>query len=449
MNFIFIMSDTFRFDNLACYTKNYPRFATKHREIVTPNLDRFAEVSTIFDRSYVGSYPTVPNRTDILTGQMRPFKTWAPLAKDATTFVGLLGDKGYTTQMIQDAPHTLNKGFHFDRDFDGWERVRGQESDGVASTPLPEPGDPKKTRGNGAWGQHLANLAITRQCEQDCYCAKTMTAATHWLERNYKLDKFFLYIDTFDPHEPWDAPQWYEDMYDPGYKGISYRYPIYGPASTYTKSELNHMRACYAGEATLVDRWVGHLLESIERMGLLENTCVVFTADHGICVGDHGWTGKNAPPLYEEVAHTPLIVHMPGQTKSRHVKELTQPVDLMPTFLDLAKVRTPKGLQQDGVSLKPALEGKSRKLRDYAFSRGGKGLVITDREWSLVYASTVKGGAGADCAPELFNLVKDPTQTKNVLKRNIAQARRMWDAYDAWLQEGGVVDGSAEKSPRP
>lgn len=381
---------------------------------------------------------------------------WHPLFDEDVTLAEWLGERGYTTGLISDVYHQMKPGKNFHRGFHSWQWIRGQESDCLVPTPACDidvshyvnPNIPQDDHKRIMVAQYLNNRAWWKG-EQDHYAAQVMRSAADWIRNHGHKKPWMLWVESFDPHEPWDAPQWYEDMYDPGYKGISYRYPIYGPASTYTKSELNHMRACYAGEATLVDRWVGHLLESIERMGLLENTCVVFTADHGICVGDHGWTGKNAPPLYEEVAHTPLIVHMPGQTKSRHVKELTQPVDLMPTFLDLAKVRTPKGLQQDGVSLKPALEGKSRKLRDYAFSRGGKGLVITDREWSLVYASTVKGGAGADCAPELFNLVKDPTQTKNVLKRNIAQARRMWDAYDAWLQEGGVVDGSAEKSPRP
>ena len=444
MNFIFIMSDSFRFDNLACNTKRYPRFRAPKREVMTPHLDRFAERATIFERSYVGSYPTVQNRTDLFTGKMLPVNSWAPLGKDQTTFALALKKAGYWNQMIQDTPHTLKRGFHFDRDFDGWEWIRGQEGDNFGAEPVKEPGDPRKTRQNGAWGRHLGNIAVIRHCEQDYFCAQTMTRAVQWLERNYKKDKFFLYVDTFDPHEPWDAPQWYEDLYDPGYKGIAYRYPIYGKASTYTKAELAHMRASYAAEATLVDRWAGFLLESVERMGLMENTCVIFTADHGICIGDHGWTGKNAPPMYEEIARQPLLIHLPGQTASRRVKALVQPVDVSATILDLAGLKRPASF--DGVSLKPALLGKPLKTRPYAFTRGNGAPSIASQDWSLVYPVRKEKSKSA-AAPELFHLAADPAQTKDVLKKNLPRARKMWDAFAAWLAKADT--DAAQVCSRP
>jgi arylsulfatase A-like enzyme len=458
MNFIFIMSDSFRFDTLACYTKRFPRFRTAKREIATPNLDRFASISTIFDRSYVGSYPTVPNRKDIFTGKMRPFHKWSPLANEDKTFLTPLKKRGYMTQMYQDTPHSLKEGFRFDRDFDGWEWIRGQEGDRLSPAPIDEPGDPRKTRQNRSWGRHMANHLPTRHTEQDCYCARTMTKAAQWLERFHNKGKFLLYIDTFDPHEPWDAPMWYEESYDPGYKGIAYRYPIYGRAGTYTKAELNHMRACYAGEATLVDRWVGFLLESAERMGLLENTCIIFTADHGILSGEHGWTGKNLMELYEEIARQPLLVHMPGQTRSRRVKSLVQPVDLPATILDLAGAKAP--CDYDGASLRPGLEGKPLKTRPLAFSRGGSGAVITSRDWALLYPPGKGGMDGVpgvpgeattrkrSTSPTLYNLVADPTQQKNVLAKNRRQAQAMWDAYAAWLEAGGL-SVSPDQCPRP
>lgn len=452
MNFIFIVSDSFRFDNLACYTGKRPRFRTKLREVETPNLDRLASISTVFDHAYLGSYPTVPNRKDVFTGTMHKFNTWAPLGDNDRTFFAELVKAGYVTQMITDTPHTVKGNFNFARDFDGWEWIRGQEGDRLNCYTKTIPSDPRKSRPphapHGGWAQHLGNLDVLgRRYEDECFCAKTMKTGVQWLERQYtRTTPFCLYLDTFDPHEPWDAPAWYEDFYDPNYSGDGSRYPIYGNSAIYTKAELNHLRALYAAEVTLVDRWIGHLLDSVERMGLLENTCIVFTADHGFMLGEHDWTGKIVPPLYEEMSHIPMLIHMPGQKKERHASAMAQPVDYAPTILDLAGVKS--DLPTHGHSLKPSLEGKSQNIRPYAFSRGdARGLVASSQEWSLVYPNP-DGLDPKKIAPELFNLVSDPLQKKNVLKQNRQQAQAMWDAYAKWWKAmGGEVN--TQTCPRP
>ncbi len=95
MNFIIVMSDSFRFDNLACYSGIRPRFRTPGGPTMTPHLDRFAEKCVIFDRAYCGSYPTVPNRKDLYLGKLVfPFEGWSPLDKQAVTFAKLLNECG-------------------------------------------------------------------------------------------------------------------------------------------------------------------------------------------------------------------------------------------------------------------------------------------------------------------------------------------------------------------
>jgi len=264
MNFIFIMSDSFRFDLLECYTHIRPRLRTRARVIETPNLDRFASQSTIFDCNYLGSYPTVPNRKDIFTGQLRRFNRWAALKDDEQTFISELRKAGYVTQMITDTPHTVKTNFNFARDFNAWDWVRGQEGDHYNCDVEPLQGDVDKFRHSGL-PQHKANVRLLgRRYENECFCAQTFSRGAQWLERHYQSRKpFFLYLDTFDPHEPWDAPQWYVDYYDPDYRGEDFNYPIYAKCGAYTKEELNHIRAMYAAEATLVDRWLGHLLETV------------------------------------------------------------------------------------------------------------------------------------------------------------------------------------------
>ncbi|GAH03866.1 unnamed protein product, partial [marine sediment metagenome] len=204
------------------------------------------------------------------------------------------------------------------------------------------------------------------------------------LELNHdQHDKWFLHIDTFDPHEPWDPPKWYADLYDPDWKGgdvpgIAYVNTLKeSPSeprmmSTSRKSELsddemNHIRALYAGEVTLVDRWVGKLLQKIGDLGLLENTMVIFTTDHGSYHGEHDYLHKRAH-LYEEVAHIPLLMRLPdemGDIRGR-CNALVQPPDLMPTILDFAGAKIPETIQ--GESLSPIIRREKNQVREVTIS---------------------------------------------------------------------------------
>ncbi len=95
---------------------------------------------------------------------------------------------------------------------------------------------PHKLRNPEAVKKYLRIVSL-RQSESDYFVAQTMSEAAKWLERNYRQEKFFLYVDTFDPHEPWDPPRWYVDRYDPEYRGEEIIYPVYGPANYPTKRE--------------------------------------------------------------------------------------------------------------------------------------------------------------------------------------------------------------------
>ncbi len=120
-----------------------------------------------------------------------------------------------------------------------------------------------------------------------------MSAAMDWLETNYDHDAFFLYVDMWDPHEPFDCP-WYDyALYaDPDYDGDQITYPQYGRFTYMTPEEHANVRALYAGQVTLVDRWVGRFLELAERLGLFEDTLIIWTTDHGHLFGEHGLQGK-------------------------------------------------------------------------------------------------------------------------------------------------------------
>ncbi len=434
MNFIFINSDTLRRDHLGCYGNDW---------ISTPHIDAFAAGALRFLNAYAGSFPTVPNRRDVLTGRYTATYTgWAPLAASEVVLPQVLGKGGYTSMMVCDTPHILANGYHYDRGFDGWEWIRGQETDRWKTSPEApaHPCDPEKLRNPGMLAtHHRRNVAWWRR-EADHFCARTMSTACDWLEDNYGREDFFLYVDTFDPHEPWDPPDWYVRMYDPDYDGQVVDYPCYSYADFLTQAELKHARALYAAEVTLVDRWIGRLLEKIADLGLLRDTVVMLTTDHGFLHGEHGIMGKGLIDergfsyiaLYEQISHIPLIVSYPGAGAGTP-EAMVQPMDIMPTVLDIAGVEAPETVH--GRSFAGVLRGEADSHREFTVTSPYLGVAsgaatVTSGKWSAVvwctpeeqsvpdravdgFAKRQKGAADG-AADMLFDLEADPGQEHDV-----------------------------------
>ena len=124
-----------------------------------------------------------------------------------------------------------------------------------------------------------------------CCTADVYLGSMQWLQRHYK-ENFFLYIDTWDPHEPWDAPNYYTELYMPDYDGevIDPPYNRWQDVPGFTEAKVKKAHASYCGEVTMVDTWVGYLLRCVENMGLMEKTAIIFTTDHGFLFGEHGGT---------------------------------------------------------------------------------------------------------------------------------------------------------------
>ena len=439
MNIIEIVSDTFRRDFLGCYGNNW---------IHTENLDAFARNSLVFDKAYVASFPTIPHRRDLFTGRYTfSYSKWSQpgiipnLPRDEVILSQLLRQVGYTTMLIVDTYHMIRDTHGFDRGFDGWWWIRGQEHDRFMTNPSKDSKERREAMGT----RYLQNVSM-RRFEEDYFVAQTMNSAIKWLELNYNQHKkFFLHVDTFDPHEPWDPPKWYAEMYDPEWEGGDVKGGAYiegkadlGSANYLKEKELKHIRTLYAGEVTMVDRWVGRLLQKIGDLGLFENTMVIFTTDHGTFLGEHGYIRKSSH-LYEEVAHIPLIIKMPdcfGGIRGR-CNALVQPTDLMPTFLDIAGAQCPGTVQ--GKSLVPLIKGKTYDEREIVVSSASLidkdpifsvlsalRITVTSKEWTFIMARSdapLKDEVGAKTEPELYHLPTDPKQDHNLYdeKKGVAQ----------------------------
>ncbi len=433
MKTIVLMSDSLRRDYVGAYGNSW---------IKTPVLDEFAQKAVVFDKAYAASFPTVPNRADIMLGRHAfNFMGWEPVPRNLPNLAQMANADGRTvSMMITDTPHGVQNGFYLNRDFTAWEWIRGQESDRlrtdyVAREVLPCSPDLLRQR-EKLRRMHYLNTHFRRN-ERDCFVARTMATAADWLEANYKHDNFLLYIDTFDPHEPWDAPEYYLKMYEKDYDGININYPDYVPVERYKPEEIQHCRNLYAAEVTLVDTWIGEVLRKVDVLGIAEETAIIIMSDHGFYLGEHNHIGKfrqdKPMPLFDEVAGLVMMAHVPGKAwrHGEHSSALVQPTDILPTILDLAGQPVPHWCE--GKSMVPMLKkrGNGNNGRKIAITTArlttpdvqpswdkGGFVSITDGVHTLMYG-------GASYPSQLYHTEKDPRQTKDIILKNVKVARAL------------------------
>jgi len=391
MNVIVVMLDSLRRDHVGCYGNPW---------INTPNIDALSKDCLVFDLAYAEGLPTIPVRTSLFTGRYTlPFRRWQPLEKADVVLAEILWNKGYRSALVADTYHMHKPQMCFGRGFDNVLWIRGQETDPYITdesiATRVEDFSPKDWRAaysgqsddeaKAKLQQYLRNTAHW-EGEEDHFVAQVMTRAADWLQDQVESgrdDRLFLWVDSFDPHEPWDPPSPYSEMYPVDeYSGP----PIIwagGLSDDWTIEELRHYRAQYAGEVSLVDAWVGRLMERIDSLGLLEDTMIILLSDHGEPLGEHGVVKKVRPWPYEELSHFPLMVRLPDSVDpdpGRVDQFVTMP-DIMPTILDLLDVDRPPTVQ--GRSL---IEVASNTVEPPQFGVSGhygRSWSIRDRKWSF------------------------------------------------------------------
>jgi arylsulfatase A-like enzyme len=426
-NIILIITDTFRYDNLG------QRAALPVR---TPALDRFAaRRATSIERFYTGSFPTIPHRTDLAQGVLGwPHYGWQPIDQSGPNHIAnLLRQAGYATQLVCDCPHLFNA--RFQHAFDAAFQHRGQEGDRPLlhlNDPILNAMPPQKTRGRPTFMGHTL-VDVHRwtnrnpRYETETFPARTGATAIRWLEENSSARPFFLWVDFFDPHEPWDAPEYLVRRYNPGYDGPPMVHPNYGPASDYTASELRNLRAHYAAEAELVDRWIGRILEKVEDLELWSDSIVVVTTDHGMSLGEHARTGKSNIhdgdprfwPIYPEIGHVPFLIAGGDVPQGDSLELIAQPIDILPTLSDLAGVALDPPTPFEGASFADAVLGGTFHHRAFAVSGCHVDPSGSEPPRRAVTPFLVKGHwgyapVGALGRPELYDLSVDPLAERDV-----------------------------------
>ncbi len=409
MNLIVIVSDTFRADHLGCFGNERVR---------TPNLDRLAAEGVLFTNCYADGLPTIPMRRVFYTGNSTlPGGDWRPLSPEDVTVAEILGKRGYTSGLVADCYHMFKPNLNFHRGFDSWEWIRGQETDRWRSGPR-DAVDPRAHMPEHHWNpqyeenlrQYLMNM-LGRESEDDYICARSCRAAMDWLDANSANTPFMLWMELFDPHEPWDAPLRFREMYCDDYPIEDYQFGYGVKGADAREEDYPYLRALYAAEVTFVDECIGRLLHHVDELGLRGDTAIVFTTDHGTHLGEEGCIQKQWRFLNSVVTQIPLIVRHPDASfAGTRVDALASGMDLAPMLMGLAGVEDHPPM--DGEDLWRLVEGEVESLHDW--------LLIGFRNFAAARTLDWHYFQGLDPAdqghgPALYDLKNDPGETANVV----------------------------------
>ncbi|MCA0422749.1 MAG: sulfatase [Proteobacteria bacterium] len=352
--------------------------------IPTPNFDRLARRTAIYDNHYVGSLPCMPARRDMLTGRLTFLhRSWGPLEPFDDAFPERLHKAGVYSHLITDHFHYWEDGgATYHNRYDSYEFVRGQEGDRWKAMVQPHwerlremyharQFSPERRT---YLAQNIINREFIRE-EKDFPSVQCFAHAFEFLDANKDADNWLLQLETFDPHEPFTAPERFKAPFDTGWKGAIRDWPRYGRVDELPE-ECEELRANYYAIVSMCDFLLGELLDYFDRHDLWKDTALVVTTDHGFLLGEHDFWAKNRMNLYQEVAHIPLFLHDPRRpVQGERIARLTQSVDLAPTFLDLFGVAPPSDIE--GVSL---LRDARREALLYGYFGGA--VNVTDGRYT-------------------------------------------------------------------
>ena len=439
MDIFLIIFDTLR--------KDHTGKAYKNDWIKTPNFDKFSKNSLVFDKAYPESLPTIPVRRAVHTGiRTFPFTHekpnlrsedfveepgWNPIPPNQTHLAEYMNRFAYITTFITSTYHQFKPNMNFHLGFDEWHYIRGQEHDNYKARMRGSQRElnkiirnytVQKTKENKG-AVHLQKLLLKkylanvqdRIIEKDYFPAQTFMKALDCITRLKESGNIFCLIDEFDPHEPWDPPDKYFELYiDKNYTGNRIILPLYGRNLKYLSiDELKCMRACYAGEVSLCDNWFGYFIEKIKEMEIYDESLIILISDHGHSLGEHGVMGKIPTHLYPELVEIPLMIKPPGGVNGpkRIKKSYVYVHDLLPTifgFLGKRKLDIFEGIDLSTFSM-----GKDQLIENRNYITCGMALWTLYKDDNFAFITS-----NDKSYQRLFNLSKDPGWNDDIAHRN-------------------------------
>ncbi|HEU4847431.1 MAG TPA: sulfatase [Rubrobacteraceae bacterium] len=432
MNVIVVILDSLRKDHVRIYGNDRVR---------TPSLDALAGQSLRFTRAYPESIPTLCARRAIHTGlRTWPFRNWDPpegedfmpagwqqIPEEQTTISEILEEQSFNTVLLSDTHHMFKASMNFQRGFKVFDWIRGQERDGyrpimgVSQEKVDQMTVPGNSRSmEDKVRQYLANTK-DRKSEEDWFAPRVFSMASDFLRTADKGQPFFLVVDCFDPHEPWDPPDRYVSLYDDSYDGPEPTVPEYSDAGWIDERELERMRALYAGEVTMADRWFGRFVDTLDSSDFAKETLLVVLSDHGVALGEHDATGKPFWALYPELTDIPFMIRHPEGTRGGETSDYYASThDVAPTilgFLDM-EPRSPMGGQDLSVIFGGGQPSERNHFTlgydEYVWARDDRYVLLSRNDRAQT---------------KLYDLSADPDMNTDIADANPDVARRMFDDY--------------------
>lgn len=455
-NIILIITDQQRFDTIRALGFPY---------METPNLDRLVEEGVVFTHCFITAPSCVPSRASLFTGYY-PHTTG--ILKNGDTWrhgwVEDLAESGYTCVNVgkmHTVPFETLMGFHEryvveNKDrylegryyFDEWDKAMHARGLVKQQRELYRQRDDYRERlGAFEW-------ELPEDMHSDVFVGDL---ALWWLRTKPKVTHpLFLEIGFPGPHPPYDPIPRYAERYMEKELPLPRRREVdlagqpdalkamrehntqvdhdsivhqLEPA----EAQLHRQRAYYYANVTMIDEKIGEILDTLDELGYLENSVVIFTSDHGDALGDHGHSQKWT--MYDIITRMPTIVWAPGRVAGgRRIDGLCQMMDLGPTILDFAGVAPDATLEAE--SLMPALVGEGWTGRDYVFAEHGRDGILREtdfmtmvrsEDWKLVHFLDEDQG-------QLFDLANDPGEVRNLWDDPAVEAkkRELLDVLREW-----------------
>ena len=427
-NIVLILADDLGYGDLGAYGQ---------QKIKTPNIDRLARNGMRFTSFYAGTSVCAPSRSSLMTGQhtghtyvrgnkeIQP-EGQEPLADSVQTLAQLLKAAGYATGafgkwglgMVGTSGAPDRKGFDT---FFGYNCQR--QSHRYYPTHLWSNEQKIILEGNDL--THKAEYAPELIQEQ----------ALAFIDKN-KNKPFFLFIPTVLPHAELQGPEdEFYRQYENSFEEKPHRGNGYGPGATVGGyASVEKPRATFAAMVARMDAQVGQIIDRLTKLGLMDNTLIIFTSDNGphkeggadpaFFNSSGGFRGVKRD-LYEGGIRTPFIVQWKGKVKAGTTSAFAGAFwDILPTLTDITGAE--KARYTDGVSFLPTLTGKGKQLQhDYLyweFHEDGGRQAVRMGNWKGVRQQVKKN---ADGPVELYNLAKDPKEQQNVAAANPAIVKKM------------------------
>ena len=465
-NLLFLWTDEQRADTMAAYGNT---------RIHAPNLNRLASESCVFERAYVTQPVCTPSRSTVMTG-LWPHTNGCttnniPLPEDTPCLPELAGDPEYHAAYM--GKWHLGDEVFAQHGFHEWVSIedmyakhyrpsRNRETRSSYHQFLLEKGHEPNVR-----GQFSRDFAARRPIEH-CKPRFLEEQACDFLRRNQD-NPFMLVVNFLEPHMPFFGPL--DDEHDldevtmPGnfddpledneplrYRVLrEYARERYGA----TEAEIHQLIRRYWGLVTQVDRSVGGILDTLDELGLADDTIVVYTSDHGDMMGSHGLVAKCV--MYEEAVRVPWLMRVPWLSgEQRTIPQPVSHIDLIPTLLELMNASVPPALR--GQSLVPLLHGREVD-QDHVFIEWSPGAgagkrsddttaLASEEEIRYVAEENTRTVISPDgwklCLSDrdkcqLFNLNQDPGETTNLFDSGKHDDRiaRLTERIRQWQRKSG------------